>query len=285
MNGDDRGLPIESFIQALTSQLDRAQSAIALKARAGMPLTFAVKEMSLELRAHLEMVRSVVHIRPAQPRDREASVLHIQLTTITRPMMEENTIETVAEPGEPSLREMLGEEISEEEERRLEWAGVHTASQLLELGRRTGGAAIARISQVPAERLQAALRRAQMPAVSELVADRPLPSAPPRAASPSNGPLDGPATRAPAGQRVLRIRGRNLVEEGQPQVRVDGERVPVLEATRRELVVAAPTLRRPAGRLEIETRPGLVATAQFSVDDADESGAPAIALVATGGAA
>ena len=47
MNGRDPGLPIENFIQALTSQLDRAQAALALKARAGLPLTFAVKDLTL----------------------------------------------------------------------------------------------------------------------------------------------------------------------------------------------------------------------------------------------
>jgi hypothetical protein len=274
MNGDDRGLPIETFIQALTSQLDRAQSAMALKARAGMPLTFAVKELTLELRAHLEVVRSVVHIRPAGPRDRDASVLHIQLSTITRPMMEENTLQVVSEPGEPTLREVLGEEMSEEEERRLEWAGVHTAAQLVELGRRSGGDAIARVAQVPAERLQAALRRAQSPAVAEVVAEQRVRGAEPQL------PAAGPAAGSSAPQRLLRIRGHNLVEGGQPQVRVDGERVPVLEATRGELLVAAPALRRPAGRLEIETRPGFATSADFHVDEREWAETPAVAVAA-----
>ena len=37
LSNNENGLPIEQFIQALTSQLDRAQATMALKARAGLP--------------------------------------------------------------------------------------------------------------------------------------------------------------------------------------------------------------------------------------------------------
>jgi len=50
------GVPIEQFIQALTTQLDRAQNAMALKAEnLDLPLTFAVKDLSLDLRTHVEV--------------------------------------------------------------------------------------------------------------------------------------------------------------------------------------------------------------------------------------
>jgi hypothetical protein len=45
MTDRDGGLPVEQFIQALTSQLDRVQSTMAMKARAGLPMTFAVKDL------------------------------------------------------------------------------------------------------------------------------------------------------------------------------------------------------------------------------------------------
>jgi hypothetical protein len=46
----DSGVPFDLFIQALTEQLDKAQAGMAIKARLGqMPLTFAVKEVSLDL--------------------------------------------------------------------------------------------------------------------------------------------------------------------------------------------------------------------------------------------
>ena len=64
------GLPIEQFIQALTSQLDRVQSSMALKMHAGLPLTFAVKDLTLDLRAHVEMAGSVVRIGRPSPASR-----------------------------------------------------------------------------------------------------------------------------------------------------------------------------------------------------------------------
>ncbi|MGH7451623.1 MAG: hypothetical protein ACRENG_09785, partial [bacterium] len=66
MSNNDNSLPIEQFIQALTSQLDRAQDALRLKA-VNRPLTFAVKDLTLDLRSHLEISGSVVRIRPAGP--------------------------------------------------------------------------------------------------------------------------------------------------------------------------------------------------------------------------
>ena len=79
MNGEDSGLPVEQFIQALTSQLDRAQDAMALKAHV-RPLTFAVKDLTLDLRAHFAMSGSAVHIIPAGPgeRRREPHTTHAQ---------------------------------------------------------------------------------------------------------------------------------------------------------------------------------------------------------------
>ena len=53
-------LRLEDFIQAVQSQLDNAQAAMALKARnANLPLTFAIKDINLDLRAHV-----VATIRP-----------------------------------------------------------------------------------------------------------------------------------------------------------------------------------------------------------------------------
>ena len=59
-------LPLEHFIQAVQSQLDNAQTAMAVKARnLNLPLTFAIKDVSLDLRAHVEFSRSEIRIRPA----------------------------------------------------------------------------------------------------------------------------------------------------------------------------------------------------------------------------
>jgi len=244
MNGHDTGLPIEHFVQALTSQLDRAQSALALKARAGLPLTFAVKDVSLDLRAHVEMSGSVVRLRPAEPGETDASVLHLSLTTITKPMIEENSVELSAKADEPSLKEALGPDITDDERRRLEWAGVYNLSQLQALERQAGPDAIGRVAELPVDRLRRALSLAAAPRILRVT-----PVAPP-----GSGGNGRPAAEPP----LLHVHGVNLIGEREPIVRIRGEQVPVLRAADNELLVK-PAATELAGTLSVQTRPGSVA--------------------------
>lgn len=256
MSRSGGSLPIEQFIQALTSQLDRAQSAMAMKANAGLPLTFAVKDISIDLRAHVEVEGSAVRITPAGPGDGEASTLHIALTTITRPMIEENTLQMSAEPDEPSLREVLGEDVNEEEQRRLEWAGIHTVSQLRAMQRRTGEEAIGRVAQLPVERLRSALARAAQPFVSRV--------------APELHPAGGEGREVTRETPLLRIRGHNLMQDGPPQVRIRGEQIPVLKATEKELLIA-PLAHQLGGTLEVEIAPGFTSKTEFDLSPVHRS--------------
>ena len=54
-NGRRTGVahPIVEFVQALTAQLDRAQDSLALKVRAGRPLTWALKDVTIDLKVFL----------------------------------------------------------------------------------------------------------------------------------------------------------------------------------------------------------------------------------------
>lgn len=252
MNERDRdgGLPVEQFIQALTSQLDRAQSALALKARMGLPLTFAVKDFTLDLRTHVDVAGSVVRIRPAGPGESEASTLHLALTTITRPMIEENTFSLAVDPDEPPLREAVGGELTEDELRRLEWAGVQTSSQLVDLERRAGTSTIERLAAVPALRLKAALDRASRPRVSSVVTD--------------------PAPLRPGAGPRIRIRGRNLAGDVPPEVRIGGEKARVVESGDRELLVE--TLAHQLGQpIVVETSRGRSVETPCPVGTADSA--------------
>jgi hypothetical protein len=239
------GLPLENFIQALTSQLDRAQSTMALKARAGLPLTFAVKDISLDLRTHVDMVDAVVRIRPAEPGENDASTLHLTLTTITRPMIEENTLEPAAQPDEPTLKEVLGDDVSDEDQRRLEWAGVSTVSQLRAVESQSGAEAIQRVSELPVDRLRRALQLATEPHISYVR---------PEFAHENGGSL--------APLPVLRVRGRNLSHGGPPHVSIGGEPVHVLSASENELLVR-PGAHQLAGTLSVETAPGTIVSGDF----------------------
>ena len=215
MNGDG-SLPLEHLVQAITAQLDRAQETMALKARAGMPLTFAVKDLSLDLRTHVEVRGVEVRLRPAGPGEVETSVLRLALTTITSPMIEENTFVS-ADHDDVSLDELLPD-ASEDDRRRLEWAGIRTVGQLREIERSAGGDVLQRVSALPVDRLRSALQRASRPAISEVVTEA--------------------APTADAPQR-LRLRGRNLKQDVAPTVRLGGRQARVLESGDRELLVEA----------------------------------------------
>lgn len=235
---ESTGVPIEHFIQALTSQLDRAQTAMAMKARAGLPLTFAVKDLSIDLRTHVDVDGAVVKIRPAGPGEGDASTIRLALTTITRPMIEENTLQLAADDDDGNLSDAVGEELSPEEQRRLEWAGVQTVAQLKRLREAAGEHAIERVANVPALRLRAALSRATQPLVHD-------------------GIVAPPPMGAPDALPTYHLRGRNLLGDGVPAVRAGNSPMRVLHAARHELVLA-PTAEQLGAEIEIETAPGQV---------------------------
>lgn len=203
----DDGMPFDLFIQALTEQLDRAQATMALKARVGkLPLTFAVKDVQLDLRAFVGFVDDELFVRPAAPGESDASTLKLSLTTITKPMIEENSVDLAAEDAKFSLREALGDDF-DEDRRRLERIGVRTVKQLNELRASAGADVIERLARLPVNRLQQALMRAAAPRVSQ--------SGPARGGDAAPLRIDSPLLRA--GGRL-------------PRVRAAGAAVPVLEA-------------------------------------------------------
>ena len=230
-------LPLEHFIQAVQRQLDNAQTAMAMKARSfNLPLTFAIKDVTLDLRAHVEFARSEIRLRPAGPSDADASVFHLVFTAITRPMIEENAIAFQEDP-----EDTIADELTDEERKKLEWSGVRTRTQLRELTSLGGERAVERITGLPADRLRRALARSAEPAIAEIV------------------PTEAPNAESPFGR--LRLRGRNLVADGPPSVTIAGSPVSVLSATADEVVIA-PTAHQLSGELRLRTRPDAsVATA------------------------
>lgn len=209
----DLGVPFDVFIQALTLQLDKAQAAMALKARVGkLPLTFAVKDVQLDLRAFVRMVEDDVWVRPAGPGDAEASSIKLALTTVTKPMIDENAVSYEAHDAKVDLKEVLGERISTEEQRQLERIGVHTIQQLQELKQSAGADVVARLARMPVNRLQQAMMAATAPRVQR-VDSTPSPAGGDAAARPRIT-LSAPSMKA----------GRL------PLVRVNGQMLPVRQA-------------------------------------------------------
>lgn len=238
MNKNETGLPIEQFIQALTTQLDRAQTAMALKARnMNLPLTFAVRDLSIDLRTHVDVVKSEVRIRPAGPGEQDASTIRLSLTTITRPMIQENSrvpeLDEQYDPEDQTLQEAVGDELSEEERRKLEWVGIQRVSQLRNLQRGGSDRTIERVASLPVERLRKALERSSQPMVSHVEPIEAVNGDPP----------------------LVRLRGKNLMRGRLPRVSAAGEPVHVIEASDHELLLA-PLAHQLGGLVTVETEAG-----------------------------
>lgn len=165
------GFLVEDFITSITTQLDRVQDALRIKA-VNRPLTYALKELHLELKVFVDMdAQGHVMLRAAGPNEAGASTLALDFTTITKPMIEENTISLAATRSTPL--DNLG--LKPEEQMRLERLGVTNLAQLDRLRGSTSVSTVARMVDMPVERL----RRAMV------------------AGHPKLGPPPAPATRPP----------------------------------------------------------------------------------------
>ena len=114
-----RAFPVEEFVQSLSAQLDRAQDGLALKARTGRPLTFAIKDLSIDLRVFWESdANGRVLVRHAGPNEEGASTVHLNFTTITKEMVEENTFSLGMDEDPRGLQDLPGEQGFSEQDRR-----------------------------------------------------------------------------------------------------------------------------------------------------------------------
>ncbi|GAA3876790.1 hypothetical protein [Celeribacter arenosi] len=172
------GYPIEEFLEAITAQLDQTQDALRLKA-VNRPLTFALKDFNVDLKVFVEMdANGRVTFRPAAPNEEGASTVTIGFTTITRPMIEENTI-SMEMAQAPGLDE-LG--LEREDSRRLAKIGVRNAAQLKNFQRSAGEDTMSRHTGVDIAKLRSALNLAR-PRLDEISPDiggaAPAPTRPP----------------------------------------------------------------------------------------------------------
>jgi hypothetical protein len=224
-----RSYPVEEFLQALTAQLDRAQDALALKVSGtNRPLTWALKDLAIDLRVFVEVNEGgKVLLRSAAPNEDGASTIHLNLTTITRPMVEENSYSFADDEDPRSLDDLKSStKLDDSDQRKLDWMGIRTVGQLKQLD----PAAVQAVVGIPMMRLQAALAAAARPSVTGHEVVR----------NPGGG---GP---------LLRIHGANLSDGVTPEVRLAGHAVEVLEATPRGLLVRPLSFHRD-GQVEVFT--------------------------------
>lgn len=186
------GFLVEEFITSITTQLDRVQDALRIKA-VNRPLTYALKELHLELKVFVDMdAQGQVLLRAAGPNEAGASTLAMDFTTITKPMIEENTISLAATRSTPL--DSLG--LKPEEQQRLERLGVTNLAQLDRLKGSTGVSTVARLAEMPVDRLRRALQ-VGVPKIGGVVPPRSTPAPAPRAAPPAPAPRPPIASPTP----------------------------------------------------------------------------------------
>lgn len=293
----NEGFLVEEFINAITSQLDRVQDALRLKA-VNRPLTYALKDFFMELQVFVEVdSEATVRFRTSNPNETGASTIRIGFTTITKPMIEENTI-SLAVTRSPSLEE-LG--LDPAERQRLEQFGVRNAAQLQKLGSSTGATAVSRLAGIPVDRLRQALQLGH-PTISNVKLE-PVPHSlpphppvvlhpvvsPPRVIRPQtplkhlpierktdannefsmpsrdNGgaaPLavetDAPSS-LPSGFHRLSLQGSHLVgENGPPVVLLNQQPLEVIQADDHEITIEIKPHEAHSGPLEVELSDGKV---------------------------
>lgn len=260
MTGDD--FLVEEFLEAVSAQLDRTQDALAAKAKV-RPMTFALRDFAVDLQVFVSMgADGNIRLRSAAPGETGASTLKLEFITITRPMIEENTV-SLAMAQSPTLTEVG---MKPEETRQLERFGVRNVAQLQALRASGGGVdGIARMTDgiVPADRLREALRRGR-PQLLQVVAAPP--SAPPPPVPAAVEPTPQPAAPSPTAEPapnvpVLRVApdatrlhflGRNLLGDGTtPQISLGGQLLETATADDDRLVVKLPPQLR-SGALEVD---------------------------------
>jgi hypothetical protein len=224
-----RSYPVEDFLSALTAQLDRAQDALALKVSGtNRPLTWALKDLTIDLRVFIEVNDTgKVLLRSAGPNEEGASTVHLSLTTITRPMVEENSYSFHTDEDPRTIDAIASNaKLDDQDQRRLDWMGVRTVGQLKQLDPTQVQAVIG----IPADRLMAALEQASRPSV---VSHR--------------------ISHSAEGESLLAVRGANLSDGTTPEVRLNGQPVEVVSSSPQQLLLR-PDAYHTDGQLEVFTK-------------------------------
>jgi len=243
-----RAIPVDDFLAAIGEQLDRAQDALAIKARTGRPLTWALKEFKIALQVFVEIdAQGQVLWRSAGPNESGASTVNLDFTTITRPMIEENTYSALDEADGRSIDQIGGADLSDDERVRLRRLGVRNVGQLKRLAPRERLDSVGDAVNIPVGKLEAMLRASSRPTVQrhEVVKK--------------------------GSETLLRIQGANLTDGINTEVRLAGEPVEVLDATPDSLLVR-PMEHHTSGQIEVMTA-GERATSFFRLPSTSGHGA------------
>ncbi len=274
--------PIEDFLEAITAQLDKTQDALRLKS-VNRPLTFALKDFNLDLQVFVEMDElGQIMFRPGRPDEQGASTVNIGFTTITRPMIEENTV-SLELTKSPTLEEAG---LESTERRQLERLGVRNVAQLKNLESQAGDSNLSRMSGVNINKLRQALQMGR-PQINRIQVDD---SRSDLRQSPAVGPVTGAnpvhavgaiqieavppvdnRTRIPRRlnisdrSRKLKLQGSNLLADGRaPRATLNQTTLNLMPTHEDEVEIELPE-QNAGGLLEIELPDGNIEAYQLVV--------------------
>jgi len=229
---------LESFVEALRVELDKAQDTLALKAINGRRMTYSVKDVNLDLQVFPVYDAGTVRFTTAQPGQGGASRMSIQLGSITDRLIMETTKDPMTEEDLP-LDQVEG--LDDETKQSLKKIGVESAKDLVRLEERNID--LKRATQKPldykglAGLLSRSKRAKLVPQVLEV------------------------SLAQSAEGRALRIRGQNLApiesRPGFPRAILDDQPVEVLASADTEirLRLKEPPGETPAGVLRVAVDP------------------------------
>lgn len=220
---------IDEFVQSLVRQLDDVQDALALKIRAGRPLSWALKDVSLDLQVFVASKSDgTVTIRSAAPNEQGSSTLHLELTTIGREHLEENAWDPGSESDGRSIR-AFGESVGLRKEtvHRLERLGLRTVGQLHRAVESSSEAWVSDRAEVPSDDLRKVMRAARRPDIRSVEVE----------------PFHD-------GLPLVRLLGVHLSDGRNPEVLICNEPVEVLFASPNEVQVR-PAPHHRSGQVEL----------------------------------
>lgn len=128
---DNQAWNLESFVESLVVELDKTRETLAVKS-INKPLTYTVKDMSLELQIFPTYDGDDVQFRTAQPGQQGASKLSLQLASIT----DQQVRATSQEPPRKDDVKLDAIPVDSGTKKRLRRLGVRSVGDLEQIERR-----------------------------------------------------------------------------------------------------------------------------------------------------
>lgn len=248
--------PLESFLDSLILELDKAQDTLAVKG-VTRKLTYTVKDVALDLHVFPHYEHGRVRFATAGPGEEGASRLSLQLGSITDRQIRESTNDPISE-DDVAIEGV--EEIDPEVRQSLEKVGVKSSRDLERLERRRVDLPRIVSEKAPSkdvdyQHLASVIKRARRRrSAPRITTARALESA------------DGPA---------LVLEGRDLAIDPSdprfPMAMLNGEMVPVLDANERRVRIGLPEQGLAAGSNQVEIALDPQSYLRMVVQDGDDS--------------